>query len=393
MVLSLAFVAACQEVASLESTHTARVERGNLVFTSSFYGELTARESQAIHVPEFSDLWSLTVGTVLEDGSHVKKGDVVLTFLSVEVEEDLREKKTALAVAKAELRRERQKLNKERIDLDLAVKRWEMMVEREKLNVLAGGKLISQLELEKAKLDVARAELELSLARKALKAHADKERAGMEVQRLKVESILEKAKDKEEQIKQMELKAPADGMIYGPYTRLNWVRAKVEPGRVVRPGDKLLEIPNLTAFNAELYVRQRDGMLLKEGSEATVFPTALPSKSIRGKITSKESFATTRNQRLGTDEPAGNLKEIKVVLELDEAPEQLRPGGTVRAEVRTVLAEDVLLVTLTALREEKSGHSVRLKSGERRQVKIGQASTTMAEVLEGLSEGDQVILD
>jgi hypothetical protein len=83
-VLSLAFVAACQEVASLESTHTARVERGNLVFTSSFYGELTARESQAIHVPEFSDLWSLTVGTVLEDGSHVKKGDVVLTFLSVE---------------------------------------------------------------------------------------------------------------------------------------------------------------------------------------------------------------------------------------------------------------------------------------------------------------------
>jgi multidrug resistance efflux pump len=267
------------------------------------------------------------------------------------------------------------------------------MVEREKLNVLAGGKLISQLELEKAKLDVARAELELSLARKALKAHADKERASLEVQRLKVESILEKVKDKEGQIEQMELKAPADGMIYGPYTRLNWVRAKVEPGRVVRPGDKLLEIPNLTAFNAELYVRQRDGMLLKEGSEATVFPTALPGKSIRGKITSKESFATTRNQRLGTDEPAGNLKEIKVVLELDEAPEQLRPGGTVRAEVRTVLAKDVLLVTLTALREEKSGHSVRLKNGERRQVKIGQASTTMAEVLEGLSEGDQVILD
>ena len=62
---------------------TVRVERGDLVFSSSFYGEVEARASHVVLVPEFRNVWQITIESVIADGARVAKGDTVLVFANV----------------------------------------------------------------------------------------------------------------------------------------------------------------------------------------------------------------------------------------------------------------------------------------------------------------------
>jgi HlyD family secretion protein len=368
------------------------VTRGPLVYRGSFYGELAARESVSVYAPELVGVDFLTVDTVLPDGAVVKKEDVVLRFVRGPLEDELRNRESDLAVAQAEMRRVEHNLDQERIQLELDVRRKRMSVERAGLFVVEGVNLISALDLEKYRLDVEKAKLELKLAEKAMSTFGAKRGNALEVQRLKVEAAQRLVDEKRQNLAQMEVKAPTDGLLYGPYTRLNWVRGKVAPGSVCRPGDLLLELPSLAAFDVHLYVRQRDAALLKEGSGAVVSLTAAPERSIKASVTRKEDFAATRNERLGTETAEGNLKEIKVVLSLEEALPLMRPGGTVRADVEVELVSEATLAPLAAIQEEEGEAYVSLAGGERREVVLGQTSLTHAEVLEGLSVGDQVLL-
>lgn len=368
------------------------VKRGDLVFARSFYGELVARKSIAIHTPELTGIYQLTVEALKPDGTKVSKGDEVLTFATGVIQGELTDQEAQLGVAQAEMRRLISDLARERIELTLAVKRARLDVERAKLNVIAGVNLISKVELDKAKIGLSQAELALKLAKKALKTFAKKRASALEVQRLKVSAIEEKVKEKRQQIAAAQVRSPADGVLYAPYTRLNWVRGKAAPGSVTRPGDKILEIPDLSAFDVALYVRQRDATLLSVGDEAVVVPTVLPDQPIKAKVVSKESFAATRNERLGTRESQGNLKEVKVLLRLARNFPELRPGGTVRADVRSVIVKQVPLVPLLALEEGKGGYRARLASGKTVKVTLGKVSSTHAEVKKGLAVGDRVLL-
>jgi len=104
------------------------------------------------------------------------------------------------------------------------------------------------------------------------------------------------------------------------------------------------------------------------GDPAKVFVAALADRVIEAKVASKDDFATTRNERYGPKTPEGNLMEIAVRLELAENPEGLRPGGTVRAELRSVLEKKAGLVPL-AIDDERDGKAtVTLKGGAKRTI-------------------------
>jgi multidrug resistance efflux pump len=386
--------AGCAPSEAQPVTATAVVSKGDLVFASSFYGEIEAAESHPIFVPEFRNVWQITVDSVVPDGTMVKKGDKVLTFAMGTFEEDLREKESELAVAQAQMRKVVEQNEDERISRNLSVQRSQMYVELAKLNVVEGVNLVSKLDLERARVELQRSELQLELDKKEVAAFEKKRSAALEVERLRVQSAEEKVKEIKSQLEKMNVLAPADGVLYAPYTRLNWMMSKVAPGKVVRPGDKVLEIPELDKFKASVYVRQRDAGLVKVGDEAMVVATMFPDTSLKGKVISKDEFATTRNERTGSSGAQGTLKEIRVVLDLEKKDDlALRPGGTVRADVNTMLAKDVLLVPLAALKEEKGGFYGTLRDGKRVKVKVGLTSPTHAEVLDGLSAGEELRLE
>lgn len=390
--LSLAALGCGAESVLAPGALTAKVTRGDLEFASSYWGEVEARNGHPILAPELRGIWQVTIESVLPDGSRVKKGDSVLTFARGTFDEDLRDREADLAVAQASHTKAKEQLTDEAIGRSLSIKRAEMDVELARLNVVEGVNLVSKLELEKAQVELSRSQLQLELKRKELASFQRKRDATLEVERLKVEAAQQKVNDTRAQLEAIAVKAPADGVLYAPYTRLAWQMNKAAPGVVVRPGDKILEIPELALFNVAIYVRQRDATLLKVGDVAKVTPTMFPDQVIEAKVVSKEEFATTRNARMGTSTEEGNLKEIRVMLELNKTEVQLRPGGTVRADVSTVLAKDVLLVPLAALKQTSGGFIAKRPDGSTAKVKVGQTSTTYAQVLDGLDEGETVLV-
>jgi HlyD family secretion protein len=384
---------ACQRGGPVETAApTVKVERGDLVYESSTYGEIEAAEAHPIFAPDLRNIWQITVETVLPDGTEVHKGDTVLTFGRGTLDGVARDRNTELLVAESSRRKVEADYEDQRIARSLNLKRAELSVELARMNVVEGVNVVSRIELEKAKVELSRAELALTLARKEVEVLEQKRAAALEGERIQVEAARAKVADSQTELAKMVVKAPADGVLYAPYTRLNWMMSKVAPGKVVSPGDKLLEIPQLDRFKANIYVRQREAANIKVGDTAQVVPTMFPSATLRGKVVTRDDFATTRNERTGTSTPAGTLKELRVVLELEPADVPLRPGGTVRADLHCVLATDVLRVPLTALTEVPGGHRARRADGTEVTVKIGQTSPTHAEVLEGLAAGDEVRL-
>lgn len=128
------------------------------------------------------------------------------------------------------------------------------------------------------------------------------------------------------------------------------------------------------------------------GATGTITPTATPSKSFEGHVVRKEDFATTRNERMGTETPDGSLKEIKVTLALDGRDDTMRPGGTLRADITTELVGEALLVPIAAVDESGGEPQVVLEGGEVRSVKLGESSLTQVQIVDGLVEGQRVEL-
>jgi len=376
-------------------THTVR--RGPLVFAGSYYGELRARTSAVIMAPIINEMpwFRYTVAIVIEDGTPVKKGDVVLSFDKPTVEEQCAERERNYVLAEAERRKAEQALEKERIDLELEVERKKKSLEKARLGVVEGVNFKAQIEVEQSKLDVAKAELELLQAEKALTSFGAKRRTTLAVEKVKVDYALKEKRAMERIVGEIDVRSPADGLLYRPLTQLARVNnERVAPGKTVQGGDKILEIPDLSAFDVHLYLRQRDAALINVGDAAVAYATILPEKPIQGRVKRKDTFATTRNERLGIKTPEGNLKEMLVVVELEAAPGELRPGGSARVEIRSRLAEKALLLPLAAVRQPVPGGppQVELSKGVSRTVRLGKATTTFAEVLTGLSEGDVVVL-
>lgn len=396
LVLVLAFSvgsasSGCKRAEGQETRLTAT--RGELVAEQSFHGELVAKKSISVIVPKAPRLDVLTLKTVLADGTKVKAGDVVATFDTTELEENLRGARTELAIAEAERQKGEHALATEKIGLELEVKRRMMLVEEAKLRLVEGVNLISELERKKAEVQLRSAEVELKLATTALDTFARKRATTLEVSDVKVRTAKELVGEHETALEKFSVKAPAEGVVYRPYVPLNYTRAKAEPGRVCRAGDKLLELPDLSVFEVVLQVRPRDAARIRVGDPAKVFVAALGDRMIEAKVAAKEDFATTRNERYGTKTPEGNLKEIAVRLELTENPEGLRPGGTVRAELRSLLEKDAVLVPLSAIEEEKDGKGfVVLAGGARREIEIGASNATHAQAKSGLEGGESLVV-
>lgn len=384
-------LAACSKKGAPSATVT--VTRGPLVAEQSFYGELVPKKSTPIPVPKVPRLDTFTVKTVLPDGAKVKQGDVVAALDTSDLEENLRTTMSDLAVAEAERMKSEQALATERISLELELKKRQMAVEEAKLRLVEGVNLISALERKKAEVQLRSAEIELKLAASALDAFAKKRKTTLEVADIRVKTAADVVAENRLALDRLSIKAPADGVVYRPYVPLNYTRAKAEPGRVCRAGDKLLELPDLSAFEAVLWVRPRDAARIKVGDAARVYVVSLGDRMIQGKVAKKDGFATTRNERYGTKTPEGNLKEISITVDLLEQPEGLRPGGTLRAEIDSELSRDAVLLPLWALTEERDGKGlVTLVSGERREVEIGLGSATHAEVVKGLKGGEVLVV-
>jgi multidrug efflux pump subunit AcrA (membrane-fusion protein) len=178
-----------------------------------------------------------------------------------------------------------------------------------------------------------------------------------------------------QQLANARLIAPFDGVVID-------VKAKVGENVAADAGVIVLIDPG--AVEVEAQVIEEDLPLVAEGQAATLFFDARPEVEASGKV------ARIVPKRLASDRP-----EYPVYLSLDDLPDGLAPGMTVDASIVIDQRENVLRLPRAVARTGAAGTAqVQVWTGggvEERMVKVGLRGDRYVEILEGLSEGEQVV--
>lgn len=228
-----------------------------------------------------------------------------------------------------------------------------------------------QLEQLKKLLDegnIARSEYDRNASE--LKTLEDKVKTEM----LTLDAAVEQAKQKVDAARsndtQRYVKAPQNGVIMDFFTQL---------GQVISKNEQIYLIGSEQSHIRAL-VNEEDVGGLKDGMTAIVRLYSYPG----------QDFEATLKEVL----PRGSNREYSVILNLNKPPERLLPGMTGELNIIIGKRENTLILPTRAVRTGVSPTVYVVSAGVVRSVpvKLGFRSIEMVEILEGLNEGDEVIL-
>jgi RND family efflux transporter MFP subunit len=195
-----------------------------------------------------------------------------------------------------------------------------------------------------------------------------------------------------EQLAKCELVAPADGIVQygGGGDGRYWGGNRVAPGEQVYPGQTLLTIPDTSQMMVTTRIHEADRHKLSDGLPCVVRVPAVPNRTFTGKVTKIAQFADSERSWWNP-----TLKEHAAEIRLDDNDAPLSPGETAEIEIMIEEVPDVLAVPVQCVFARGSKHFAFLHaalSTKPVEVQTGRGSTTMIEITAGLKAGDQVVL-
>ena len=257
-------------------------------------------------------------------------------------------------------------LKQARADLDAAKQRAELPLPAseplkvaedavQRLERLTSLRNVPAVEYEKSKSEVTR-----------LRGQLENER--IETER-NITSLDAAAKKLEAQMGNSEIRSPMDGLLTG---------MKAIDGELVAEENELFTVSSQTNY-VRGEVNEEDVGEVKAGMSATLQLYAFRAQQFTARVSTIVPAADPETQR------------YTIVLELENPPETLLPGMTGEMNIITGRHENALLLPTRALLVDQA---LVVKNGivEARTVQIGYRTLDYAEALEGLAEGDRVIL-
>jgi HlyD family secretion protein len=117
-------------------------------------------------------------------------------------------------------------------------------------------------------------------------------------------------------------------------------------------GSFLMTLSDMSVVTAEVKVDETDIVNIKNGQEADVTIDAVPGKVFKGKVTEIGSQAVLRSSGLATTQTTTSnqeAKDFKVVVTLQSPPDNVRPGLSTTAKIKTAEKKDVVAIPIQAL--------------------------------------------
>jgi HlyD family secretion protein len=215
--------------------------------------------------------------------------------------------------------------------------------------------------------------------------------------------------------------SPIDGVVTNLPVR---VGETVVPGIQNSAASLIMTIADMSLITAEVKVDETDivNVKLEQGADITI--DAIPGKTYKGHVIEIGNTAILRSTGLAASQSAissQEAKDFKVVIALDNPPDEIRPGLSCTAKVITATRPKAVSIPIQALTvrtkgdlEKKEGQKdepvvtdpavlrakkeevqgvfvVRGDKAEFVKVETGITGTTDIEVLGGLKEGDEII--
>ncbi len=340
--------------------------------------QFSARVATLSRVDVGSTVTGRVAQVLVNEGAQVRKGDVL-----VQLESD--ELRAALTQAVASERQAQARLNGLRstgrsgaraalAQSDATLLAANAEFARVRQLVAQGFFSASRLDEAQRAVDVARAQQSGSTAQSQAVGDAGTEVMQAEAQLAALQAATAAAQAR---LKQTAVLAPADARV---------LTRQVEPGQIVQPGKALMALALVGPTQLIAQVDERFLDQLQAGQSAMVVADAFASQRFAARVL---SIAPSVDAQRGAIEVKFALKE--------QAPEFLREDMTLSVEVETGKRARALVLPLRALRTQTSSESATVlvaDSGraQARTVRLGLRSLSAVEVLEGLAEGDEVLL-
>ncbi len=339
-----------------------KAEKHDLTSKISASGEVKPKKNVNIsaHIP------GRIVKIGVEEGQRVKAEDFLLKLDSTQYEANADRAQALIHSYRAELIRAEAGLKKD----ESFHKRYQKLFEE---------KLISEEQLEAAK-----AQYDISKAQKqAIMYQIDQAQASLQ-------SALD-------DLSKTAYNSPIDGII---------TSLRVEEGEIAmigtmnNPGTILMTIADLSVMEVEVEVDETDVIGVEIGQQAEVRVDAFPDRTIKGKVTEIGSSAL---QKVTSSEES---RDFKVIITLENPPENLKPGLSATTDIITAEKTDILAIPISALvlrekedkeEEKKDEQEEGVYVVEENRVKFfpvekGIMGEMMIEITTGLEEGQDIVV-
>lgn len=380
-----------------------KIEKRDLESIVSASGKVQPKRKVSISAETMGKVVNLQVN----EGDLVTKGQLLLQIDPRNLETAVQNREASLATQNSQL----DQMKAQTENLRIALRQAKDALQR--AEGLAKQGLIPREQLERSRNDVEMRETDLKVNEQSIRTQA---------QRIKQEEAnLDSAKY---DLNKVRLVSPITGLV----TRRNIEEGETAVvGTMNNAGTVLLEIADLSVIETEIEVDETEIPEIRIGQPAKITIDAVPDKTFPGKVT---EVGNSPIQAAGAG-AAQRATNFKVVVTIEGEVPGVRPGFTCTAVITTSTRQKSLSVPIQAmtLREvivDQEGHIVRPPApaaGERRPppgpvepkegqsrkelegvftiqnnralfvpVKTGIAGEKYFEILDGLKEGDQVII-
>ena len=314
---------------------------------------------------------------VAEEGTSVKRGDVILEMsnnsLSMQIlqsEADLAEKQNILRNTMISMEQERLALRQEKLQLDLEVSRLKRTFEQNQS--LYNDKLLAREEYLRSKEDY-----ELAVGRRNLvleRQRQDSLYRSSQVTQME-ESLLSMQRNMElirQRVDNLKVKAPIDGEV-------GMLDAVL--GQSLQQGANIGQVNDLTTYKVQAQIDEHYIDRITTGLVAS-----FERQDTRYEMQLRKVYPEVRNGQFKAD--------FRFV---GDAPENIRSGQTYYLNLQLGEAAEAILIPRGSFYQATGGKWIYVldATGEkayRREIRIGRQNPQYYEVIEGLQPGEKVIV-
>ena len=410
---------------------TGRVVRQDLAAIVTASGEVKPRNY--INIGANTQGPARLIEILVTEGQRVHKGQLLARLESVQPEAQVAGARASLSSAEADssaaeanvnVADENLKTSQATIDKALAEQeRSRLFFERYRR--LYQEKLVAQQEFDQRKADYDSASAGVRESRsRLLQAQAQRAQVASQLASAKKRVTLSQANLRlsADVLERTQATAPLDGVVTNLPVRTG---ETVVPGIQNSSASLIMTIADMSLITAELKVDETDIVNVKLEQLADVTIDAIPGRTFKGHVIEIGNTAILRSTGLAASQSAissQEAKDFKVVVALDEPPDEIRPGLSCTAKITTATRQKVLSIPIQALTVRQKGdlmpppkkgvqaatksdpaaekakkeevQGVFVIKGEKaifQKVETGITGATDIEVLKGLEDGSEVI--
>ncbi len=220
--------------------------------------------------------------------------------------------------------------------------------------------------------------------------------ADLETATYNYETAVSKLSEAESDLNETVITSPMDGVVVGePKT----------PGTMAVQGTSnptvIMRIADLSSKQIQAKVDETDIGSVKVGQTATFTVDSYTGKTFTARVSkisqtdTANSWDTSSSSTSSSSTSSASVIYYYVTLDVDDPEGLLLPAMTARVEINTADKAGALVVPISTLKTDSNGSYVVVKqpdgSQENRYVSTGIYSDEYVEILEGLSEGEEVV--